>query len=58
MAAIDFPNAPTLNQEFTVGDRTWTWIMPEPEPTETVEEKKCLSYTTQIALANRLTMLK
>ena len=23
--AIDFPDAPTANQEFTVGDRTWTW---------------------------------
>jgi hypothetical protein len=25
MAAIDFPNSPTVGQEFTVGDRTWTW---------------------------------
>lgn len=25
MAAIDFPNSPTLNQEFTSGDRTWIW---------------------------------
>ena len=23
--AIDFPNSPTLNDTFTVGDRTWTW---------------------------------
>lgn len=23
--AIDFPNSPTLNQQFTVGDRVWTW---------------------------------
>lgn len=22
---INFPDTPTLNQEFTVGDRTWTW---------------------------------
>jgi hypothetical protein len=22
---IDFPNAPTLNQEFTVGATTWKW---------------------------------
>ena len=22
---IDFPNSPTLNDTFTVGDRTWTW---------------------------------
>lgn len=25
MAAIDFPNSPTLNDEFTAGDRTWIW---------------------------------
>jgi hypothetical protein len=25
MTAIDFPNSPTLNQEFTVGSRTWKW---------------------------------
>lgn len=25
MAAIDFPNSPTLNQEFTANGRTWTW---------------------------------
>lgn len=25
MAAIDFPNNPSLNQEFTVGTRTWVW---------------------------------
>lgn len=23
--AIDFPNSPTLNQEFSVGDTTWYW---------------------------------
>jgi hypothetical protein len=23
--AIDFPNSPSLNDTFTVGDRTWTW---------------------------------
>lgn len=23
--AIDFPNSPTLYQDFTVGSRTWTW---------------------------------
>ena len=23
--AIDFPDSPTLNDTFTVGDRTWTW---------------------------------
>lgn len=23
--AIDFPNSPTLNQQYTVGDRSWTW---------------------------------
>ncbi len=23
--AIDFPNSPALNEEFTVGDRTWKW---------------------------------
>lgn len=22
---IDFPDTPTLNQEFTSGDRTWKW---------------------------------
>jgi hypothetical protein len=25
MAAIDFPNTPSLNQEFTVGSKTWVW---------------------------------
>jgi hypothetical protein len=25
MAAIDFPNSPTLNQEFTSGNTTWEW---------------------------------
>jgi hypothetical protein len=25
MAAIDFPNSPTLNQVFTVGTNSWTW---------------------------------
>lgn len=25
MAAIDFPNSPTVDQEFTSGDRTWIW---------------------------------
>jgi hypothetical protein len=25
MAAIDFPNTPSLNQEFTVGSKTWIW---------------------------------
>lgn len=25
MAAIDFPNSPTLNQEFTANGRTWVW---------------------------------
>lgn len=25
MAAIDFPNSPTLNQEFTANGRTWIW---------------------------------
>lgn len=25
MTAIDFPNSPTLNQEFTSGSRTWIW---------------------------------
>ena len=25
MAAIDFPNSPSLNQEFTVGSKTWIW---------------------------------
>lgn len=25
MTAIDFPNSPTLNQTFTVGERTWKW---------------------------------
>jgi hypothetical protein len=25
MAAIDFPNSPTVDQEFTAGDRTWIW---------------------------------
>jgi hypothetical protein len=25
MTAIDFPNSPTLNQEFTAGSRTWKW---------------------------------
>lgn len=23
--AIDFPDTPTLNQEFTQGDKTWIW---------------------------------
>ena len=22
---IDFPNNPIVNQEYTVGDRTWVW---------------------------------
>lgn len=22
---LDFPNSPTLNQTYTVGDRTWKW---------------------------------
>lgn len=40
-AVINFPNAPTLNQEFTAGDQTWVWtgehwdIKPESEPTFT-----------------------
>ena len=25
MTAIDFPNSPTVGQEFTVGDITWEW---------------------------------
>jgi len=25
MAAIDFPDSPTLNQSVTVGEKTWTW---------------------------------
>lgn len=25
MAAIDFPNSPSLNQQFTVGGTTWSW---------------------------------
>lgn len=25
MAAINFPDSPTLNQEFSAGDRTWKW---------------------------------
>ncbi len=25
MAAIDFPNSPTLNQVFTVDSKTWQW---------------------------------
>lgn len=25
MTAIDFPNSPSINQTFTVGDRTWKW---------------------------------
>jgi hypothetical protein len=25
MSAIDFPNSPSVNDEFTVGNRTWTW---------------------------------
>jgi hypothetical protein len=25
MPAIDFPNSPTLNQEFTSGNTTWKW---------------------------------
>ena len=25
MTAIDFPNSPSLNQTYTVGDRTWKW---------------------------------
>ena len=25
MAAIDFPNSPTVGQLFTVGDVTWEW---------------------------------
>lgn len=25
MTAIDFPNSPTLNQEFTSGNTTWKW---------------------------------
>lgn len=25
MAAIDFPNSPTLNQQFTAAGKTWFW---------------------------------
>lgn len=25
MTAIDFPNSPSVNQTFTVGERTWKW---------------------------------
>jgi hypothetical protein len=25
MTAIDFPNSPSVNQTFTVGERTWRW---------------------------------
>lgn len=25
MAAIDFPNSPTVNDVFTVGNRSWKW---------------------------------
>ena len=25
LAAIDFPDSPVVNEEFTVGDRTWIW---------------------------------
>ena len=25
MPAIDFPNSPSVNQTFTVGERTWKW---------------------------------
>jgi len=25
MTAIDFPNSPTLNQQFTSGNTTWEW---------------------------------
>jgi hypothetical protein len=25
MTAIDFPDDPVVNQEFTVGDRSWIW---------------------------------
>jgi hypothetical protein len=25
MSAIDFPNSPTVNQEFTANGRTWIW---------------------------------
>lgn len=25
MAAIDFPNSPSVNDTFTVGDKTWRW---------------------------------
>jgi hypothetical protein len=25
MTAIDFPNSPTVGQDFTVGDITWRW---------------------------------
>ena len=25
MAAINFPDTPILNQQFTVNDRTWYW---------------------------------
>lgn len=25
MTAIDFPNSPSVNDVFTVGDRSWKW---------------------------------
>jgi hypothetical protein len=58
---IDFPNSPSLNQEFTANDRTWRWtgtawdsvaqaapstIISDTEPDSPIEGTRWLKSTT------------
>jgi len=50
MAAIDFPNNPEINDEYSVGVRTWIW-------TGTVWKSKTADFTSLISEANAYTDL-